>query len=112
MAVISESRGDLEWRNHDSHSEITYTEFGPYMVEKVDEGFWVWTPDETKNARIMVQGFSSRDAARSHCQQNFALKEAERFMAYFAGETDGMFIGPGTPKSCLSVIRAALLAAD
>ena len=112
----------LEWSNHDSHSEITYTEFGPYLVEKVgDDGFSAWTPDETKNARIMVQGFTSRDAARSHCQKNLAsrraissvtataaLQEAERFMAYFAGETDGVFFGPGTPKSCLGIIRAAL----
>jgi hypothetical protein len=37
-----------------------------------------------------------------------ALHEAERFLAYFAGETDGVFVGPGTPKSALAQIRAAL----
>lgn len=37
-----------------------------------------------------------------------ALREAERFMAYFAGETDGTFEGPGTPATCLATIRAAL----
>ena len=37
-----------------------------------------------------------------------ALREAERFMAYFAGETDGYFEGSGSPKSCLAQIRAAL----
>jgi hypothetical protein len=37
-----------------------------------------------------------------------ALTEAERFMSYFAGETRGSFVGPGTPKSCLKQIRAAL----
>lgn len=37
-----------------------------------------------------------------------ALKEAERFMAYFSGETDGVFAGPGTPTKCLEKIRAAL----
>ena len=37
-----------------------------------------------------------------------ALREAERFMAYFAGETGGSFVGPGTPKSCLEQIREAL----
>lgn len=37
-----------------------------------------------------------------------ALREAERFMAYYAGETDGMFEGSGTPKSCLQTIREAL----
>jgi hypothetical protein len=36
-----------------------------------------------------------------------ALREAERFMAYFAdGATS--FVGPGTPTSCLATIRAAL----
>lgn len=38
-----------------------------------------------------------------------ALREAERFMAYFAGETDWVFVGPGTPKSCLALIRSALM---
>jgi hypothetical protein len=37
-----------------------------------------------------------------------ALREAERFMAYFAGETGGPFVGPGTPQSCLVQIRSAL----
>lgn len=37
-----------------------------------------------------------------------ALEEAERFMAYFAGETGGSFVGPGTPQTCLAQIRAAL----
>lgn len=37
-----------------------------------------------------------------------ALKEAERFMSYFANETGGHFVGPGTPETCLAQIRAAL----
>ncbi len=37
-----------------------------------------------------------------------ALTEAERFMAYFANETDGHFVGPGTPTTCLAEIRSAL----
>lgn len=37
-----------------------------------------------------------------------ALREAERFMAYFAGETGNTFVGPGTPKTCLELIRNAL----
>lgn len=41
-------------------------------------------------------------------QMRAALEEAERFMAYFAGETGGSFVGPGTPQSCLAQIRAAL----
>lgn len=37
-----------------------------------------------------------------------ALREAERFMAYFAGETEGHFEGSGTPETCLAQIRSAL----
>lgn len=37
-----------------------------------------------------------------------ALGEAERFMAYFAGETNNEFVGGGTPKSCLALIRETL----
>jgi hypothetical protein len=37
-----------------------------------------------------------------------ALTEAERFMAYFANETGGHFVGDGTPTTCLAEIRAAL----
>jgi hypothetical protein len=36
-----------------------------------------------------------------------ALREAERFMTYFADGTTS-FVGPGTPISCLAKIRAAL----
>lgn len=36
------------------------------------------------------------------------LTEAERFMSYFAGETGGSFVGPGTPQSCLAQIRQSL----
>jgi len=37
-----------------------------------------------------------------------ALKEAQRFISYFAGETGGTFVGPGTPQSCLEQIVTAL----
>ena len=37
-----------------------------------------------------------------------ALREAERFVAYLANETDGIFTGSGTPTTCLVMIRAAL----
>jgi hypothetical protein len=51
---------------------------------------------------------SALEAAETHSAALArALKEAERFMAYFAGEADGVFVGPGTPKSCLEVIRRA-----
>jgi hypothetical protein len=37
-----------------------------------------------------------------------ALREAERFVSYLANETDGHFVGSGTPTTCLVMIRAAL----
>jgi len=37
-----------------------------------------------------------------------ALREAERFISYLANETDGIFVGSGTPATCLVMIRAAL----
>lgn len=36
------------------------------------------------------------------------LKDAERFMSYFAGETGGHFVGDGTPTTCLAKIRRML----
>ena len=41
-----------------------------------------------------------------------ALREAERFIAYYSGETDGCFVGTGTPSKCLEQIRAALATYD
>lgn len=41
-----------------------------------------------------------------------ALKEAERFLEYFAGETGGTFVGPGTPQSCLATVREAIAASE
>jgi hypothetical protein len=41
-----------------------------------------------------------------------ALQEAERFMSYFANETGGHFVGPGTPTTCLAQIRTALTSAQ
>lgn len=44
-------------------------------------------------------------------RMRMALREAERFMAYFAGETGGSFVGSGTPQTCLTEIRNALASA-
>lgn len=38
------------------------------------------------------------------------LKETERFMSYFAGETGGHFVGDGTPTTCLARVRRILSA--
>ena len=51
-------------------------------------------------------------ALRSRNQMVAALTEAERFMAYFSGETGGHFVGPGMPAACLAEIRAALPPSD
>lgn len=56
---------------------------------------------ETRRRTALFKLAIDRDQLRA------ALVEAERFMAYFAGETD-TFVGPGTPKTCLAEIRAAL----
>lgn len=36
------------------------------------------------------------------------LKDAERFLSYFANETGGHFVGDGTPTTCLARIRRVL----
>ena len=41
-------------------------------------------------------------------EQRTALAEAERFMEYFTSEGPRSFEGPGTPQSCLAMIRVAL----
>lgn len=41
-----------------------------------------------------------------------ALKEAERFLSYFSGETGDFFEGSGTPQGCLKQIRAAISGAE
>lgn len=52
---------------------------------------------------------AARDAALARfAELREALEEAERLLAYFAGETDGVFAGSGTPQSCLKQIRAAI----
>lgn len=46
--------------------------------------------------------------ASLHAELVAALEESHRFMEYFAGETGGRFVGPGTPKSCLQQIDSVL----
>jgi hypothetical protein len=59
-------------------------------------------------AAQLDQNTATMDVARARIEAlEAALREAERFMAYFAdGATS--FVGPGTPTSCLAKIRAAL----
>ena len=69
--------GLLEWRDHDSTSEITYSGFGPYMVERIGEGrFRAWLPDEAGVARLMVDQFADRKEARAFCQRDIDGRRA------------------------------------
>lgn len=56
----------------------------------------------TDNIGEIISALQSRDRMVA------ALTEAERFMAYFSGETGGHFVGPGMPTDCLADIRSAL----
>jgi hypothetical protein len=75
-----------------------------------DSPLWRVTERDAGNEMIdrAAEAFEAKRAAEARLAELArALEEAERFMAYFAGETDGVFVGPGTPKSCLQVIRRA-----
>jgi hypothetical protein len=61
------------------------------------------SPAESGNALPNVAIEALREAVMID-----ALREAERFMAYFSFETGGHFVGPGTPQQCLAQIREAL----
>ena len=65
----------------------------------IDEEPFPGSPDDMMN---------TIDALRAHVAQlEAALKEARRFMEYFAeGRTS--FVGSGTPQTCLAQIDAAL----
>lgn len=52
----------------------------------------------------LLQEYESLSAEKGRMEE--ALREAGRFIEYFAGETDNTFVGPGTPKACLEQIRA------
>lgn len=105
---------------------MTGTEASTYYTEGKDAAWFETLPADnlawelTKASQDIVDGdfgaieafmpISAMLSVASNCLSATAsaLKEAERFMAYFAGETDRTFEGPGTPTSCLAVIRAAL----
>jgi hypothetical protein len=72
----------LEWRNHDTASEITHTGFGPYMVERLaDDRFRAWLPDDNLTARLMVDGFTSDTEARAFCQRDVDGRRTLKFIA-------------------------------
>ncbi len=86
---------------------------GDELNERAMTGIAYWlnaSPMERTEEDGMIVAHFARLAYERMCEQETALREAERFMAYFAGETGNMFVGPGTPKSCLEMIRKALAA--
>lgn len=65
------------------------------------------TPEDFKQRQIAVaDDVASR--INSHDEMLAALKDAKRFIEYFAGETNNTFVGEGTPKTCLAGVRAAI----
>jgi hypothetical protein len=69
-------------------------------------------PPTEQTRTPLAESESSREAYKNPDKERVrvleeALEEAERFMAYFADETR-LFVGPGTPKTCLATIRQAL----
>jgi len=57
----------MEWRRHDSQSEICHTEYGPYLVEDLGDKVWAWLPDQQEQARQRVNSGSVK-GAKSLCQ--------------------------------------------
>jgi len=78
----------LEWRKHDSHSEICPTEFGPYMVEDTGSEVWAWLPDQQQQARRRVNSGSVK-GAKDLCQEDVDTRRSLRDCAPYLtkGET-------------------------
>lgn len=72
----------MEWRKHDSASEICPTEFGPYMVEDAGDEVWAWLPDQQKQARRRVNSGSVK-GAKNLCQSDL---DARRSLKAFLNE--------------------------
>lgn len=75
----------LEWRKHDSHSEICPTEFGPYMVEEAGDEVWAWLPDQQRQARRRVNS-GSVAGARALCQADVDARRELRDCAPYLTE--------------------------
>lgn len=86
----------------------------PLCIELEERAAVAWSywldcsPHERTEDDGMIVAHYARLANTKLAQQAHALREAERFLAYFAGETGNTFVGSGTPKTCLELIRNAI----
>lgn len=83
------------------------------LAERAMTGAAYWldaSPHERTEEDGEIVAHYARLAHAKLAEQEAALREAARFMAYFSGDGDdpNTFVGPGTPKSCLDMIRSAL----
>ena len=99
----------LEWRDHDSVSKITYTGFGPYMVERLtDDRFRAWLPDDSLSARIMVGEFASDKAAREFCQRDIDGRRTRQFIEEAEAAFDEADEDEAAVNASLRRIRATI----
>ncbi len=80
------------------------------LTKRAATGWSYWldaSPHERTEEDGEIVAHFARLASERLAAQEKALREAERFMSYFAGETNA-FVGPGTPTECLAQIRKAL----
>jgi hypothetical protein len=79
-------------------------------IRCVQGGIWFGRNNNFADAAFVDYGAADAFAVAGKALPDLvkALREAERFMAYFSNETDGVFVGSGTPASCLKQIRDAL----
>lgn len=80
------------------------------LTSRAATGWTYWldcSPHERTEEDGLIVAHYARLACDKLAKQEAALREAERFMAYFSGETN-VFVGPGMPADCLAQIRAAL----
>lgn len=83
---------------------------GDALASRAATGWSYWldaSPHERTEEDGMIVAHYARLAFEKLAKQEAALREAERFMDYFANDRT-MFVGPGTPQSCLKMIRDAL----
>jgi hypothetical protein len=77
-------------------------------MSKALEALKNYEQDDMDGTMVRVSRQAADEVATEYIEMLEALKQAERFMAYFTGETQGYFEGPGMPADALAAIRAAI----